>query len=32
LRDLWAHRDLPPAGDGLAASISAHGVLMLRAQ
>jgi alpha-galactosidase len=29
LRDLWAHRDLGPAGDGLSGRVAAHGVLLL---
>ena len=29
LRDLWAHRDLPPAADGWQGRIPAHGVVLL---
>jgi len=32
LRDLWLHRDLPPAADGWSGSIQAHDVLLLRAR
>jgi len=30
IRDLWEHRDVPAAGDGLKASVPAHGVVLLR--
>jgi alpha-galactosidase len=32
LRDLWAHRDLTPAADGVGGAIPAHGVLLLLVQ
>jgi alpha-galactosidase len=29
-RDLWKHEDVPVAGDGYAATVPAHGVVLLR--
>ena len=29
VRDLWRHRDIAPAADGLSASVPAHGVLLV---
>jgi alpha-galactosidase len=30
IRDLWAHKDLAPAEDGLTVNVESHGVVMVR--
>jgi alpha-galactosidase len=32
VRDLWLHRDLPRAADGVHATVAPHGVVMLRVE